>query len=164
MRKLLLIVISIFVSCSVSQALDFAKYGKCTKTTLSKEENLFFKSFIEYIDYGSVTNGQKVIKNMIELYKNNDNKRFSTQYIGVFEGHRCSGSIGSTTLKKLYPRVEKVWVTASEVVLLYQHLAKLDGAEASSLEQYTNLIKQKHPWALNVFKKKYSGLINYFYA
>lgn len=129
----------------------------------SVEEREFLDSYIEYLKVGSKTKGEMAISKMQALAKKAGG-RFNVQWVSIFEGSHelccggpqsCYESLGSTSLKFLYPRIEKGWVTATFLVLMYYRLANSDGADFSGLSDYMKVIREKHPWAIVMFNKKY---------
>ncbi|MBK8203211.1 MAG: hypothetical protein IPK68_13115 [Bdellovibrionales bacterium] len=166
MMKLVAIVI-LFAFTNLARGTDIGHFESCYKERASKipskPERAFLDSYLTYLKSGTPANGETVISQMQELAKR-QNGKFSVEWASIFEGtmelccdgpHTCSESFGSTSGMALRPRVEKGWLTAIYVVLMYERLAKTDGADAEGLNGYLGIIRSKHPWAITLFKKKY---------
>lgn len=152
----------------LAKAGDISNFESCYKerasTIPTKPERAFLDSYLTYLRSGTPSNGDVVILKMKELAKSQGGQ-FSTKWVSVFEGamelccggpQTCTEGFGSITLKTLHPRVEKGWMTAIFVVLMYERLAKTDGADAEGLKEYLSVIKNKHPWSITMFKEKFS--------
>lgn len=145
---------------------DIGSFEKCYKERATKiptaEERAFLDAYLAYLKTGSRESGQLTITKMKDLAKSQGGQ-FSVRWVSIFEGAielccggpaTCTESFGSSTLKRLLPRIQKGWVTAIELVLTYQQLAKTDGADAQGLKDYLQIINEKHRWALHNFRNR----------
>lgn len=164
MKNAIYFLLAITLTSAISARAELAYFESCykerAKNIPSPAEKEFLDSYLIYLKTGKVGDGITAIEKMKGLAKSQGGK-FSTRWAGIFEGTMdlccggpatCTHSFGSASRSKLWPRVEKGYVTAINLVLTYEQLAKVDGAESSGLRRYTNLIQEKHPWAIRMFK------------
>jgi hypothetical protein len=138
-------------------------YRERAKKIPSIAEKSFLDAYLKYLKSGTKENGEEAIEQMSALAKTQGG-RFSTQWAGIFEGaidlccggpQTCTESFGSATAQALMPRVERGWITAINLVLTYEKLAKTDGAEAENLQDFVEVIRKKHPWGIKAFDKSF---------
>lgn len=169
MKNAIYFVLAISLISSMSAHANLAYFESCykerAKNIPTPAEKEYLDSYLTYLKSGKASDGTTAIEKMKGLAKSQGGK-FSTRWAGIFEGtmdlccggpSTCTHSFGSASLSKLWPRVEKGYVTAINLVLTYEQLAEVDGAESSGLKKYTRLIQEKHPWAIRMFKASKLG-------
>ncbi|KYG67859.1 hypothetical protein AZI87_00850 [Bdellovibrio bacteriovorus] len=129
-----------------------------------KEEREIISLYLKYLKSGLAKDG-KLVTERIKKLSVKRKRPISTSNISLFEGaadfcgrktrfENCSYTTGSATDEKLRPLLRAGNETAIELVLIYSGAVSLDGAEATSIQEYQELIRTEFPDKLKKIQLK----------